>query len=78
MAIAVNNTGLWYLLHCMYSSSLHMQITMAAIPDVNYTRSCNENAVLQITILHMLGHNYNSMSCDLEIPVEVYKAFLLK
>jgi hypothetical protein len=51
---------------------LHPQITVITVANVI------EKAVPQITILHGLGHNYNSISCDSEIRVCVYKTILLK
>jgi hypothetical protein len=40
--------------------------------------NATEIAVLQIMICDMLGHNYNSMSCDSETSVDEYKTNLLK
>jgi hypothetical protein len=49
-------------------------------PQINIVTIVNgtENTLPQITILYALGHNYNSMSCDSEIPVHAYKTILLK
>jgi hypothetical protein len=38
----------------------------------------NENTLPQIMIFHAHDHNYTSMSCDSEIPVNAYKTILLK